>query len=125
MNQVILIGRTTKDIEMRTAASGTTVANFTLAVDKFSKGERSADFISCVAYNKTAELLNTYVSKGQKIGIVGRISTGSYQNKNGDKVYTTDVIVNEVEFLEPKKKTEDTAVDLSGFDEIPDDFPFV
>ena len=125
MNQVILIGRTTKDIEMRTAASGTTVANFTLAVDKFSKGERSADFISCVAYNKTAELLNTYVSKGQKIGIVGRISTGSYQNKNGDKVYTTDVIVNELEFLEPKKKAEDTAVDLSGFDEIPDDFPFV
>lgn len=124
MNQVILIGRTTKDIEMRTAASGTTVANFTLAVDKFSKGERSADFISCVAYNKTAELLNTYVSKGQKIGIVGRISTESYQNKNGDKVYTTNVIVNEVEFLEPKKK-EDTAVDLSGFDEIPDDFPFV
>lgn len=125
MNQVILIGRTTKDIEMRTAANGTMVANFTLAVDKFSKGERSADFISCVAYNKTAELLNTYVSKGQKIGIVGRISTGSYQNKNGDKVYTTDVIVNEVEFLEPKKKTEDTAADLSGFDEIPDDFPFV
>lgn len=125
MNQVILIGRTTKDIEMRTAASGTMVANFTLAVDKFFKGERSADFISCVAYNKTAELLNTYVSKGQRIGIVGRISTGSYQNKNGDKVYTTDVIVNEVEFLEPKKKAEDTAADLSGFDEIPDDFPFV
>ena len=125
MNQVILIGRTTKDIEIRTAASGTVVANFTLAVDKFSKGERSADFISCVAYNKTAELLETYVSKGQRIGIIGRISTGSYQNRNGDKVYTTDVIVNEVEFLEPKKKTEDAAVDLSGFDEIPDDFPFV
>ena len=125
MNQVILIGRTTKEIEIRTTASGTTVANFTLAVDRYSKGEKTADFISCVAYNKTAELLNTYVSKGQRIGIVGRISTGSYQNKNGDKVYTTDVIVNEVEFLEPKKKAEDAAADLSGFDEIPDDFPFV
>lgn len=125
MNLIILVGRTTKDIEIRTTASGTTVANFTLAVDRYSKGEKTADYISCVAYNKTAELLNTYVSKGQKIGIVGRISTGSYQNRNGDKVYTTDVIVNEVEFLEPKKKTEDAAVDLSGFDEIPDDFPFV
>lgn len=125
MNLTILVGRTTKDIEIRTTASGTTVANFTLAVDRYSKGEKTADFISCVAYNKTAELLNTYVSKGQKIGIVGRISTGSYQNKNGDKVYTTDVIVNEVEFLEPKKKAEDIAADLSGFDEIPDDFPFV
>lgn len=125
MNQVILIGNTTKDIEMRSTNSGTVYARFTLAVSKFTKGEKSADFISCIAYNKTAELLNTYVSKGQKIGIVGRISTGSYQNKNGDKVYTTDVIVNEVEFLEPKKKAEDTAVDLSGFDEIPDDFPFV
>ncbi|MBR5301169.1 MAG: single-stranded DNA-binding protein [Bacteroidales bacterium] len=125
MNLTILVGRTTKDIEIRTTASGTTVANFTLAVDRYSKGEKTADFISCVAYNKTAELLNTYVSKGQRIGIVGRISTGSYQNKNGDKVYTTDVIVNEVEFLEPKKKAEDTAADLSGFDEIPDDFPFV
>ena len=125
MNLTILVGRTTKDIEIRTTASGTTVANFTLAVDRYSKGEKTADFISCVAYNKTAELLNTYVSKGQRIGIVGRISTGSYQNKNGDKVYTTDVIVNEVEFLEPKKKAEDIAADLSGFDEIPDDFPFV
>lgn len=125
MNQVILIGRTTKDIEMRTTGNGTNYAKFTLAVDRYSKGEKSADFISCMAYNKTAELLNTYVSKGQKIGIVGRISTGSYQNKNGDTVYTTNVIVNEVEFLEPKKKAEDAAVDLSGFDEIPDDFPFV
>lgn len=104
MNKSILTGRLTKDIDFRTAQSGTSIARFTLAVDRRRKDD-GADFISCVAFGKTADLMDKYVSKGQKVGIIGHIQTGSYE-KDGRKTYTTDIIVDEVEFLERKKEKE-------------------
>lgn len=105
MNSVILIGRTTKDIELRYSTSGTAIARFKLAVDRASK-ERGADFIPCIAFGKTAELLEKYVPKGRKIAIVGHIQTDSYDAKDGHKVYTTDVIVDRMEFCESKQGNE-------------------
>ena len=108
MNRVFLIGRNTKIMELRTTGTGNSIVRFTLAVDRRKKDE--TDFISCVAYGKTAELMSRYVDKGHRIGIAGHIQTGSY-DKNGTKIYTTDVIVDEVEFLEPKEnKFEDLPV---------------
>lgn len=105
MNRVILIGRTTKDIELRYTNNEKAVARFTIAVNR--KVQDGADFINCVAWGKTAELLDKYVKKGHRVGIIGRIQTGSY-DKDGKKVYTTDVVAEEVEFLEAsgEKKTE-------------------
>lgn len=108
MNKVILIGRTTKDAEVRySQGSNMAVAKITLAVDrKFKKdGEPTADFINCTAFGKTAEVSEKYVFKGTKIAVVGRIQTGSYTNKDGQKVYTTDVMVEELEFCESKNNT--------------------
>ena len=103
MNSVNLIGRTTKDIEIRyTQGSGTAVVKFTLAVDrgKNQNGEKITDFISCQAWGKIAEILGKYVKKGNRIGMTGHIETGSYKNKDGLKIYTTDVIAEKIEFLE-------------------------
>lgn len=105
MNKVILIGRTTKDAEVRySQGSNMAVAKITLAVDrKFKKdGEPTADFINCTAFGKTAEVIEKYVFKGTKIAVTGRIQTGSYTNKDGQKVYTTDVMIEELEFCESK-----------------------
>lgn len=113
MNSVLLVGRLTKDVDLRTTKSGTSVAGFILAVDKgLSKQKReeaeqagrpTADFISCQAWGMTADLLAQYCGKGSKIAIVGRIQTGSYQDKEtGKTVYTTDVVANKVEFLDSK-----------------------
>lgn len=106
MNKVILMGRLTRDPEIRYSQgdSATAVARFTLAVDRrFKKqGEADADFISCVAFGKTAEHAEKYYRQGLKIAVTGRIQTGSYTNKEGQKVYTTDVIVEESEFAESK-----------------------
>ena len=103
MNKVILIGRLTKDPDLRFAAgSGTAVARFNLAVTRpFKKDE--TDFISCVAWNGAADALSKYTSKGSLIGITGRIQTRNYES-NGKKVHVTEVIANEVTFLEPKKQ---------------------
>ena len=106
MTKTFLIGRTTKDIELKTTTTGTSIARFVLAVDRRRK-EKEADFISCVAYAKNAELISQYVKKGNKIGVIGHIQTGQSE-KNGQKVYTTEVIVDEVEFLEKKEATEIT-----------------
>jgi single-strand DNA-binding protein len=101
-NLVSLIGRPTKEMDFRQNGENS-VARFSLAVDrKFSK-EKQADFISCVAFNKTAENLNKYVKKGQKIAVMGEIRTGSYE-KDGKKVYTTDVVVSEFEFASSKSE---------------------
>lgn len=102
MNKVSLIGRLTHTPDIRN--NGTTFAKFTLAVDRrFKKdGEQSTDFINCIAFGKTAEVIEKYVSKGTKIAIVGRIQAGSYTNKQGQKVYTTDVIVEEMDFCESR-----------------------
>lgn len=105
MNKVNLIGRTTKDIELRTTQSGKAVASFTLAVDRGIKNEdgtKISDFISCKVWGKTAEVMSKYVLKGHRVGISGRIETGSYE-KDGTKVYTTDVVVEGLDFLESKK----------------------
>ena len=103
MNKVMIMGRLVKDADVRTGT--TAVAKFTLAVDrKFKKeGEQTADFISCVAFGKTAEFVEKYLSKGTKILVEGRWQTGSYTNKDGQKVYTNDCVVEQVEFAESKK----------------------
>ena len=137
MNNVTLIGRLTRDPEVRyTSASQTAVARFTLAVDRqFKKdGEPTADFIPIVAFGKTAELCEKYISKGRQVAVEGRIQTGNYTNKDGNKVYTTDVIANRVEFIGGGEKGAQNANqgatdgDMSipeGFAEITDeDIPF-
>ena len=98
MNSVQLVGRFTRDPEIRYTDGGASIARFSVAVDRrFAKeGEQSADFINIVAFGKTAEFIEKYFKKGNRIGIVGRIQTGSYKNKDGATVYTTDVIAENV-----------------------------
>lgn len=109
MNVVIITGRITKDLEVRYTPSQMAVTSFTLAVDRpVKKGEeKQADFIRCTVFGKQAEMLEKWARKGNRIAIEGRIQTGSYQNKNGDTVYTTDVIANRVEIIDwPEKDGE-------------------
>ena len=108
MNAVVLVGRTTKDIELRRTGSGTAVASFTLAVNRDFKTQdgQEADFIQCVAWKKTAELLEQYVHKGDRIAVSGSIRTRNYTGNDGRKVYVTEVLANNVEFLETKKSSE-------------------
>lgn len=100
MNSVILIGRLTKDPETTYTNSGTAVTRFTLAVDGFKKDD--TDFIRITCFAKTAELVEKYLGKGRQVAVEGRIQTGSYDGKDGNKVYTTDVIANRVEFIGSK-----------------------
>lgn len=113
MNKTLLIGRLTRDPDVRYTQSEQpmTIARFNLAVDRrFKKeGEQSADFISCVAFGKTAEFIEKYVFKGTKIAVEGRIQTGSYTNNDGSKVYTTDVVVEQVEFAGSKTDSKSAA----------------
>lgn len=109
MNKVIIIGRFTRDPEIKytTGENATATARFSLAVNrrfKNKEGNYDADFINCIAFGKTAEFIEKYFTKGMAIGITGRIQTGSYTNKEGQKVYTTDVVVEETEFVESKNK---------------------
>lgn len=105
MNIVVLMGRMARDPQIRTIntqSGDMSVANFTIAVDRTGK-DKGADFISCKAFGKTADAIATYFHKGQRIAVQGSIQTGSYTNKDGVKVYTTDVIVNHWEFCESKQ----------------------
>ena len=107
MNKCILVGRLTKDPETRVSQgdNGTTITRFSIAVNrrfKNKEGVYEADFPNCVCYGKTAEFVDQYFKKGMAIGITGRLATGSYTNKDGQKVYTTDVVVEEAEFVESK-----------------------
>ena len=104
INKVVLIGRLTADPELRKTQNGTSVVSYTLAVGRSIKkeGQSEADFINCVAWNKTADLMRDYLYKGSLIGITGRIQTRNYQNEYGNKVYVTEVITDELQFLEPK-----------------------
>lgn len=106
INVVVLVGRLTKDPEKRMTSSGVSNCRFTLAVDRTFKnqqtGQREADFINCVAWRQTADLMCQYLSKGSLIGITGRIQTGSYDNQQGQRVYTTEVVADSVQFLEPR-----------------------
>ena len=106
MNKVILMGRLTRDPEVRYSAGNNSmaVARYTLAVDRRFRrdGENNADFIGCVAFGKSAEFAEKYLRQGTKIIVTGRIQTGSYTNRDGQKVYTTDVVVEDQEFAESK-----------------------
>ena len=129
MNHVTLIGRLTKapDIRWTQGNPSTQIARYTLAVDRGVKdqnGQNIADFINCIAFNKAADFAEKYLHKGTKIAIEGRIQTGSFTNKDGQKVYTTDVIINRHEFVESVKANEpsnnnDGFVN-EGFMSIPD-----
>lgn len=116
MNKVMLIGRLVADPEVRYSqgVNSTAVAHYRLAVDRKYKhdGEQTADFINCVAFGKNGEFAEKYLHKGLKIAVCGRIQTGSYTNKDGQKVYTTDVIVEEHDFCEKK---EDSGQYQGGF----------
>lgn len=101
LNTVNLIGRLTKDIEIRMTQSGKKCGSFTLACNR---DKENADFISCVAWEKTAELIEKYCSKGSKICVTGRIQTRNYQDNSGRTVYVTEVICNSVQFLDTKKE---------------------
>ena len=109
MNKVILMGRLTRDPDVRvsTGERSMSIARYTLAVDRRTRrndnnGEQTADFISCVAFDRSAEFAEKYLHQGTKVLVTGRIQTGSYTNKDGQKVYTTDVVVEEQEFAESK-----------------------
>lgn len=126
MNKVILIGRLTRDPEVRYSAgeNATAIARYTLVVDRKYKqeGQQNADFIQCIAFGKSAEFAEKYFRKGMKIAITGRIQTGSYTNKEGQKVYTTDVVIEEQEFAESKNASgadrearDEAALQQSGY----------
>ena len=140
MNKVILMGRLTRDPEIRTGAgaNATAIARYTLAVDrKFKReGEAEVDFISCVAFGRSAEFAEKYLHQGTKIAATGRIRTGSYQKNDGTRVYTTDVIIEDQEFAESRNvgAGQNTATaggksagkkkmvsDVDGFMQIPDE----
>lgn len=123
MNKVILIGRLTADPEVRSTTDGKAVASYTLAVDRRvarNNGQNTADFIRCVAWEKRAEFAEKYLKKGTKIAVSGRIQTGSYTDKDGKKVYTTDVVIEEQEFAE-KKADSAPAPAPTDFVSVPDD----
>lgn len=107
MNKVILIGRNTKNIELKVTPSGTSVASFSIAVNrpfKNANGEKECDFINCVAFSKLAETISKYVNKGDLVGVDGRIQTRNYTDKEGNNRYSTEIIVENVEFLQTKKQ---------------------
>lgn len=129
MNRFIAIGRITRDPEMRYvgADSQTVVAKFGLAINRRFKrdGEPDADFINCVAFGKIAEIIEKYTSKGSQVGIVARVQTGNYTNKDGVKVYTTDFVVEELDLLDKKNTGENASAPVpsnsqDGFMNIPD-----
>ncbi len=115
MNKVILMGRLTRDPEIRYSQgdSSLAIARYTLAVDRRFRrnndGEQTADFIGCVAFGKSAEFAERYFRRGLKVVVTGRIQTGSYTNKDGQKVYTTDVVVEDQEFAESKAASDASA----------------
>lgn len=131
MNKVILTGRFTRDPEVRYTNDGTSIARFSIAVNRrFVKegSDQKADFLNCVAFGRSAEFIEKYFTKGMKADLSGRIQTGSYTNKDGVKVYTTDIVVEEIEFGESKGSSQAPTVspalnpeaDPDGFMSIPD-----
>lgn len=122
MNSVALVGNMTRDPEVRQAGE-TSVARFTVAVSRRFKnkdGNYDSDFIQCQAFGATAQFIEKYFHKGDKIGVTGEIRTGSYTNNSGDKVYTTDVNVNTVEFVQSKSSGKAPVENKDGFIQIPD-----
>lgn len=117
INNVVLVGRMTKDADLRYTSNGTAVASFTVAVNRQftnQSGEREADFINCVAWRKTAETLANFTKKGSLVGVEGRIQTRSYDNQQGQRVYVTEVVVDNFSMLEPKSVTDQRRVEDNG-----------
>lgn len=109
MNKCSLIGRMTKDPEVKRTQSGNSVCSFTVAVDrkyKDANGQRQTDFISCTAWRQVADIIGQYFHKGSKIGLTGSLQTRSYEDQSGRKVTVTEVLVEEIDFIEPKQKSE-------------------
>ena len=118
MNNVTLVGRLTKDPEVKTTTTGKDTCSFSIAVDRPSK-EKTADFISCVAWEKNAELIGKYLTKGSRIGIIGAIQSRSWEGTDGKRIYVTEVLVNRIEFIDTKR---DKAAKKTGEDiEMDDD----
>ena len=108
INSIVLMGRITQDIELRSTTSGTSVIQFTVAVERYGKGEdKQTDFINCVAWKNTAEFISKYFGKGRMIAVTGRLQSRSYEDKNGNKRTAIEVNVNQASFTgEPKKSEE-------------------
>lgn len=122
LNKVILMGRLTRDPELRSTQGGASVCSFTLAVQRkyAPKGqERQTDFINCTAWRNTAEFISKYFTKGQLMAVEGSIQTRSWDDNDGNRRYATDVVVNEVEFVESKRDSQNTS-DNSGYHADPD-----
>jgi single-strand DNA-binding protein len=132
MNRVILIGRATKDFELRYSPSGVAVAKGNMAVDRQTK-EKESDFPNLIAFKQVAELCANNIKKGHKFGVEGRIQTGKYQNSEGKTVYTTEVLIDRIEFLEPRSESQQNSQNNSSnqsqasgspIDISDDDLPF-
>ena len=122
MNKVIIIGRNTKDIELRQTPSGVSAIEFSIAVKRTFKnanGEYESDFFDCVAFSKLAETISRYVKKGDQVGIEGRLQKRNYTNKEGKKVYVTEIVAENVEFLQSKKSDEPKFEEIDPEDDIP------
>lgn len=137
INNVTLVGRLTKDVEFKTTQGGISIARFNLAVNrnfKNKQGEQEADFINCIAFRKLAENVDSFIGKGSLVGIDGRIQSGSYENQEGKRVFTTEVVCNNVAFLDSKKGNDQNTgsnqqsganpFDNTGADVNPEDLPF-
>ena len=131
MNKVVLVGRLTKDPTVKETQNGSWMARYTLAVDRRVKGDTTADFISCVAFGKGAEFAQKFLTKGMKIGVSGRIQTGSFTNTQGQRVNTFDIVVDDHEFVESKMNNMQTAKPAQEEDDfmsipdgIGDELPF-
>ena len=126
MNKVVLIGRSTKDAELRHTQSGKSVSTFTLAVDrdfKNAQGEREADFIPCVAWGKLAEICERYITKGKQVAVAGRIQTRNYEDNNGQRRYITEIIVSDLQLLgsrqDGQQSQEPEFTEADNSDELP------
>lgn len=125
VNKFIGVGRLTKDIDLRSTASGTSVSNFTIAIQrkfKDANGERQSDFINCVAFGKTADFLKSWFSKGAMLSVEGRIQVRNYEDKDGKKVYVTEVVAEDVGFIGKVEKKADEAPGLPEEFDATDDY---
>lgn len=126
INQTVIVGRMTKEAELRHTGSGIAVASFTVAVERAytnAQGERETDFINIIAWRKTAEIISNYTAKGSLVGITGRIQTRNYTNNEGRKIYITEVVCENFQMLEPKSVTEKRKEDTGYSDNKPKNSP--
>ena len=128
INKIILIGRNTKDIELRQTTSGTSAIEFSIAVRRAFKnanGENESDFFNCIAFGKSAETISKYVKKGDQLAIEGRLQTRAYTNRDGKKITVTEIIVENFEFLQTKKQEEPKPIEFEDADPFKNtDLPF-